>query len=94
MKEDQRAGLRGDPGSDGHYLARVTAALVDCRAPVGLVWVLFFPLDFTCSTAFFTQSSCGLAQIFKPRLVINLQGQEQMGRVSHILKTLGVGVKI
>lgn len=77
-----------------HYPLRVTAVLLDCWAPVGLVWLTFLLVDFIVRTAFFTHSTCGSAQTLRPRLVINLQCKEKIDKVSHILKALGPEVKI
>lgn len=79
---------------EGHYPLRVTAVLLDCWAPVGLVWLTFLLVDFIVRTALFTHSTCGSAQTLRPRLVINLQCKEKIDKVSHILKVLGPEVKI
>lgn len=78
-----------------HYVVRVVAVLVVCWGPVGWVWItLLLVVLSTLSTAFFTHSTCGSAQTLRPRLVINLQSKEKIGKVSHILKGLEPGVKI
>ena len=77
---------------EGHYPVRVTVVLVDGWAPVGLIWLIFF-LSMLW-TALFTQSAAGSAQILNPRLVMNLQCKEKIGKISHIFKALGPKVKI
>ena len=80
---------------EGHYAVSVTAVLLDCWAPVGLVWLTFLLLNLSIvRTAFFTHSTCGSAQTLRPRLVINLQCKEKIDKVSHILKALEPEVKI
>lgn len=80
---------------EGYYPVRVTAVLGDCWASVGLLWLTFLLVDLSIVwTAFFTHSTWGSAQTLRPRLVMNLQCKEKIGKISHIFKALGPKVKI
>ena len=86
VKGDELAGERGNKVPEGPYVVRVTAELVRCWAPVGLVCFMFLLVDLsTFSTAFFTHSACGSAQTLRPRLVMNLQSKAKIESVTSVL---------